>query len=251
MPIRPPIWIVALAAVAVGVSACGGGSGQTAATSSSPGTTGPTSSVRPTNPAVTAQPGPRTVVDLESALLELKDLPPGFAITPAGAGGDDSGAVSSKDPKCAPMVNLTNPDHPPGSKASAKVSFSGGQNGPFFDESIDSLSSADAVKALQGSLRSAVAACTQLTMTIPGLGSSTMTVAEVTAPTVGDHPFAVRMTGISGRMKGLAVTQVTSGVQGAVVSVIFVLAKPQDVDGASKAAVGKAQDVLGGAMGGA
>ena len=50
-------------------------------------------------------------------------------------------------------------------------------------------------------------------------------------------------------MKGLAVTQVTSGVQGAVLSVIFVLAKPQDVDGATKAAVSKAQDVLGGRTG--
>jgi len=111
------------------------------------------------------------------------------------------------------------------------------------------MSSADAVKALQGSLRSAVEACSQLTMTIPGLGSSTMTVAEVTAPTVGDRPFAVRLTGTRGRMKGLAVTQVTSGFRGSVVSVIFVLAKPQDVDGATRAAVGKAQDVLGVAMG--
>jgi hypothetical protein len=114
MSIRPPIWIAAFAAVVVGVSACAGGSGKTAATSSLPGATGPTRSVRPTNPVVTAQPGPRTAVDLKSALLELKDLPPGFAITPAAAGGDDSGAVSSKDPKCAAMVNLTQSRSPSG-----------------------------------------------------------------------------------------------------------------------------------------
>jgi len=247
---RPPLRIIAIAAVALGLSACGGVSVTPAATPSPSSTT--TSSTSPTTQPTAAAPKPvtRTVLSLKSALIELGDLPSGFEIVPAG-GGDDDGSASSKDPRCAPLVSLTNVDKPPGSKASAKVSFSGGQDGPFVDESIDALGSADAVEALQASLKSAVAACRQLVITIPGQGSSTMQVAEVSAPKFGEHPFAVRMTGTGGPLNGLEITQVTAGVKDVVVSATLVAAAPEDVDGVTEAALGKAAKILGGTKAGA
>ena len=201
--------------------------------------------------ATTTHSGPRTVVELKAALLALDDLPSGFAIEPAGGSGDDGGSARSKDPKCAPLVKLINAKKAPGSKASANVSLSGGQDGPFIDESIDALASADAVEALQASFKTAVAACRQLIITIPGQGSSTMKVAEVSAPKFGDHTLAARLTAAGGPLDGLEITQVIAGVQDAVLSMTFVAAFPEDVDGGTEAAVGKAADVLGGASPGA
>lgn len=250
MPNRPLLWITGIAAVAVGLSACGGGSATTATTpppsrTTSAGAPTPTSSASPT----TTGSGPRTVAEVKSALLALSDLPSGFAIEPAG-GGDD-GSFSSKDPKCASLVKLSNAKDAPGSKASAKVTLSGGQGGPLIEESIDALGSTDAVGALQSSFKSAVAACRQLTVTIPGQGRTTMKVAEVSAPKFGDHPFAARMTATGGPMAGLEITLVTSGVKDAIVSITFLGASPEDVDGATEAALGKAGKVLGGTKAGA
>lgn len=240
--------MTAVATVVVGVSACGGSSGTTAKTPPSSSTA---SSTSPTTDTTTAQARPRTAVELKSALLQLGDLPTGFAIEPASGGDGGAGSASSKDPTCAPLVKLMNARTAPGSKASATVSLSGGQDGPFIDESIDALASADAVEALQASLKSAVAACRQLSITIPGRGSSTMKVTEVSAPKFGDHTLASRLTSTGGPLGGLQITQVPAGVKDVIVSITFVAAVPDDVDGGTEAAVGKAEDVLGGAASGA
>jgi hypothetical protein len=107
------------------------------------------------------------------------------------------------------------------------------------------LGSDNAVAALQISLKSAVAACHQMTVTIPGQGSSTMKVTEVSAPKFGAHPFAVRMTATGGSLNGLEMTQVTAGVKDVVVSLTFVAALPDDVNGGTETAVGKAEGILG------
>ena len=248
---RPPLWIVitAVTALASGLSACGGGAGKAATTPSSSATSASRPTTTSTASSTTNQAGPRTVAELKSALLALDDLPTGFAIEAAGGSGGDDGSSSSKDPKCAPLVKLVNAKTAPGSRAAAAVSFSGGQDGPFVDESIDALDSAEAVGALQASFKSAVAACPKLVITIPGQGSSTMKVAEVSAPKFGEHPFAARLTATGGSLEGLEITQVTAGVKDVVVSVTFVAAVPEDVDGGAEAAVGKAEDVLGAAPG--
>jgi hypothetical protein len=253
---RPSLWIsiAAVAAVAVGLSACTVGSsklGSSPPSSATRASTPPSSSTTSTAAPTATQASPRTVAELKSALLALDDLPSGFAIEPADGGGADNGSSSSTDPKCAALVKLTNAKVAPGSRGSANVSFSGGQDGPFVDESIDALGSADAVVALQASFKSAVMACPRLVVTIPGQGSSTMKVAEVSAPKFGDHPFAARVTAIGGPLAGLEMTQVISGVRDVVVSISFVSAVPDDVDGGAEAAVGKAEDVLGGASPGA
>jgi hypothetical protein len=177
-------------------------------------------------------------------LLELGDLPTGFAIEPAGGGGDSGGATSSKDARCAALVKLVNAKTAPGSKASAAVSFSGGQDGPFVDESIDALGSVDVVAGLTTSFRSSVADCKQLTVAIPGQGSSAMTVAEVSAPKFGEHTFAARLTAAGGPLAGLEIIQVIAGVKDVIVSLTFVAAVAEDVDSGTEAAVGKAEDVL-------
>ena len=242
---RPPLWITAVAALTVALSACSGGSATTAKTSSPSTTTSPTSSASPTTDTTTAPPAPRTVVVLKSALLALADLPTGFAIEPADASGDNGVSASSKDPKCAALVKFSNAKTAPGSKAYAQISLSGGQDGPFVDESIDAMGSADAVQALQASLKSAVSACRRLIIKVPGQGSSTMNVALVSAPKFGDHTVAARMTAAGGPLAGLEMTLVAAGVNDVVVSINFVSALAEDVDGATEAAVSKAQEVLG------
>ena len=102
--------------------------------------------------------------------IAVSDLPFGFEIRSQSS---RSCGVSSKDPSCARLVKLMNPDVPPGSRAFVKISFSGGQSGPFMDEEIDATGSAGAVEAWQASLKSAVAACGQVSITISGVGSST------------------------------------------------------------------------------
>jgi hypothetical protein len=180
--------------------------------------------------------------------LTLKDLPSGFAIEPTGSG---DGEATSSNPKCGPLAKLTNVKKAPGSKASAKVALSGGESGPAVEESIDALASADAVKALQTSFKSAVAACSQLTVTIPGQGGFKVKVAEVSAPPYGEGTFAVRMTVTGGPVDGLEITQVVAGVIDTIVFLEFVSAAPEDVDGVTEAAVGKAKEVLGRSAAGA
>jgi hypothetical protein len=247
---RPPLWITVVAALAVGLSACGGGSDK-AKTTPPPATSASTPAQATTTSPTTANAGPRTVAELKDALLALDDMPSGFAVEPSGGSETADVKASSKDPKCAPLVKLSNAKTAPGSKASASVSFSGGQDGPFIDESIDALGSVEAVDALQASIKAAVAACRQLTITIRGQGSSTMKVAEVSAPKFGDHAFAARMTATTGPLNGLEIMQVTAGVKDVVVALNFVAANPDDVDGGTEAAVGKTEDVLGGSSPGA
>jgi hypothetical protein len=103
------------------------------------------------------------------------------------------------------------------------------------------------VEALQASLKSAVNSCRLLVITIPGQGSATMKVTEVSAPKFGDHPFAARLTATGGPLDGLEITQVTAGVKDAIVSISFIAAVPEDVDGGTEAAITKAEDLLGGA----
>jgi hypothetical protein len=243
---RPLLYVTTVAAVAVGLSACTVGSGTTATTPSGTNTTTSSTSSPPATPTSTsATSGPRDVVELKSALLELTDLPSGFAIDPSADGGAGSGPVSSKDPKCAALVKLSNSKTAPGSRGSAEASFSAGQDGPFIDESIDAMGSADAARPLQASIKSAVATCRELIITIPGQGSSTMKVVEVSAPKFGDSPVATRMTASDGPLAGLEITQVVTGVNDVIVSLNFLAAAADDVDGATQAAIGKAQAVLG------
>lgn len=239
--------LVAVAALPLALTACAGGS--------EPGTA-PTPSVTPsatptTTPSITpipiptpTQPAPRTAAMLTKALLELKDLPSGFSVEPDEAAAEDDVKLSSKDARCARLLALMNTDNPPGSKASAARSFSGGQEGPFVDESLDAMGSAQAVTALLTSFKSAIAACRTMTVTVPGEGSSPIQVREVSAPAEGKNPVAVRFTATGGALEGFELIMVTTGVDDVVMALTFVAALPEDVDGAAEAAVDKATKSL-------
>lgn len=204
----------------------------------------PTSSA----PTTTATPAVRAkahdAAALKSALIVLEDLPSGWQIEPDG-GGDGAASVTSTDAGCPAYVAFANATKAPDSRADAAVSFSGGQDGPFVSEGIDTLASADAVAALQKDLASAVSTCRTVTLTIPGQGSSPMTLTKVSAPQVGGHPLATRLTARGGDLDGLEVTQFYAGVGDTLVSLSFLGADNDQVDDASQTAVAKAAEVLG------
>jgi hypothetical protein len=241
------------AVVVLALSACSGGSSTATSTpspapsSSAPTTPTPTATTPITPSAVPSTPAAkqaRTAAQLAKALLALADLPPGFSVEKDEGGDDSDVTVSSKDARCAKLVAFSNTDNPPGSKASAGQSYSGGAQGPFIDESIDAMGSAAAVRALQKSFKQAVAACRTMTLKVPGEGSSPISVREVAAPPVGTDPVAVRFTATSGPVEGFEVTMVTTGVDDVVLAITVINGLPEDIDGATSTAVEKAQDVL-------
>lgn len=210
-------------------------------TVTTPAVTTPTAVPSSTPPAAIA----RTAATLTKALLALADLPAGFSLEKADSSDGPDVAVSSKDSRCAKLVAYTNADNPPGSKASAGQSYSGGAQGPFIDESIDAMGSPAAVRALQKSFKQAVAACRTMTLKVPGQGSSPITVRQVSAPQAGTDPVAVRFTATSGPLEGFEVTMVTTGVDDVVLAITVINGIPDDIDGATTTAVEKAQDILG------
>ncbi len=240
-------------------TACSGGTDSSSSTpsSASSSTTAPTStSPSSTSPAVTPSAVPssappaapaRTAAQLTKALLALADLPPGFSLEKDDAGDDSDVTVSSKDSRCAKLVAYTNADNPPGSKASAGQSYSGGAQGPFVDETIDAMGSPAAALALQKAFKQAVTACRTMTLKVPGEGSSPISVREVSAPAVGTQPVAVRFTATAGALQGFEVTMVTVAVNDVVVAVTVINGLPEDIEGATTAAVEKAQATLGSA----
>lgn len=140
---------------------------------------------------------------------------------------------------------MSNADTAPGSRANAAASFSAGQDGPFIDEAIDALGSSAEVAALQGKFKAAIASCPKVTLSVPGIGSSAVAVRSVNPPPFGDQPLAARMTATGGQLEGLEVVMVTTGVSDTVLSLAFVAAAPDDIDGATSAAVDKATKLLG------
>jgi hypothetical protein len=250
---KPYRAVASAAVVMLALAACSTGTNSGAPTPSNTPSSTPTptvttpaittpTAVPPSTPAATTA---RTAANLTKALLTLADLPAGFSLEKDDSSGGADVAVSSKDSRCARLVAYTNADNPPGSKASADQSYSGGAQGPFIDESIDALASPAAVRALQKSFKQAVAACRTMTLKIPGEGSSPITVRQVSAPQAGTDPLAVRFTATSGPLEGFEVTMVTAGVDDVVLAITVINGLPEDIDGATTTAAEKAQDILG------
>lgn len=236
------------------LAACNGDSGKAAtspststsssAPSDTPTPSAPTSSAPSTPPpATTAPPAakPRTNAELTKALLALADLPAGLSID--NSPGDDDSKLSSKDAKCKDLVTLFNARPAPGAKAFAQRSFTGGRNGPFFDETLDAMGSPAAVTALLTRTRTAIRSCKQAKLTIPGVGSSTMTVSEIAAPKVGTNPVGARFTAEGGALDGLEANFLFTGLNDVALGMSFDSA--DGIDEALGAAAAKANKVLG------
>lgn len=233
----------ALGACSSGTPAAKGSSTSAPTTTTSSAPSSPTSSTSSTT-TTQAVAAPRTAAELKKALLELSDLPSGFAIEPPSNSGGGPKA-SSTDPRCAAFVRLSNADTAPGGKAHAEISFSGGQSGPFIDEGLDAFAGAAKVAALQAASKAAIASCSKVTLSVPGAGTSVVTVRPVSPPAYGDTPVAARMNATGGTLDGLEITVVTTGIGDTVASLSFVGATPDDIDGATSAAVDKATQLLG------
>lgn len=250
-------WTAAALALTVLGAGCSGGSpagpassstspptaSSTTAAASASSTPSPsaTSSTPPsTSPSITAK--KRTAAELRRALLGLKDVPAGFERE---AGSGDAGEkASSKRSACAALVRLLNASKVPGSRAEAHVSFSGGQQGPYVDESLDALGTATAAKAFVAEFRSAVKKCRSLSVTIDGVGTSTLTVREISFADVGSTSFAARFSASNGALAGFELIQ--AGVQSGdvLVGMAFVGLDPADAEQATQDAVKKVENKL-------
>jgi len=242
------------AGLALSLVACSGSKGDTA---SAPGTTQsstptptpvPTTSATPSvAPTTPAAPAPRTKASLTKALLALEDLQPGFAIDPD-AEGDDGTKLTSTNAKCAKLVKLFNAETSPGAKVVVTRGFSGGQDGPFVQETLEAMPSAKATTAHLATIKAAVKSCTKAKLTISGAGTSTVSITEVAAPKAGSAPVAVRFAADSGPLEGLEVTFAFAGLQDVLLSMNFDFA---DIELPALAASKKANTVLGTTTGGA
>ncbi len=215
-----------------------------ASTTSSP--SAPSSSPAPTKkpepPASTAK--ARTSAQLGKALLSLKDIPPGFERDTSGASQED-GKLSSKKKECAPLVRLMNADKLPGSVANASVTYSGGQDGPFIDENLDALGTAPKAAAVINDYRKAVKDCREVTLSLPGAGTSALNVREISFAKIGDNSFAARFQAEQGPLAGFELIQVGIQSKDIVVGMGFVFTDPADAEAATDDAVAKVQDILG------
>ncbi|GAB2663314.1 hypothetical protein [Kribbella swartbergensis] len=233
-------------AVSLSLTGCGGGGKDEAAAQSTAAAKTPAPTVTVETPDVTDAPAPtikRTSAELARALLEQADLPDGYEVEKDDPAGDAEKPFSSASSSCKTLVRFLNANEAPGAKATTHRSFSAGQEGTFIEFGIDAMGNKDEVAYLQHAYRKAVNACSKVTMKI-GEGRYSMKVEEIAAPQFGTDPFAFRLTVTSGSRRGLEFTAATAGVEDVVVSVTLLAGQEGELEGATEAAVAKAQQVL-------
>ncbi|WP_410788467.1 hypothetical protein [Kribbella sp. C-35] len=228
-----------VAVLTLSLAACGGEEDKPAA--GPPATTPtPTPSATASTPAA---PVTRTTTELTKALLELGDLPTGFAEDKDEAD-EDAKPFSSSSSRCKTLVKYLNATKAPGSKASVARTFTGGQEGPYIDYGLDAMGTADEVTDLRDAYAKAVDSCAKVTLKTDGAGSTSMKVEKITAPEYGSKPFAFRLTGTSGPKRGLEYAAVVTGVDDVIISVGVLAGQGTELDPATEAAVTKARHVL-------
>jgi hypothetical protein len=250
---RHSLYSTALAAgLALSLVACSGGSDKAGAptssttTSSTPPPTTPSATPTVTQSTPVPAPKPRTAAELTKALLALPDLPSGFSVDPDDD--DDGPRMTSTAPRCARLVSLFNAKTSPGAKVSVHRLFSGGQQGPYVEETLDWMGSATATAALLTTTRAAIQACKQAKLRIPGAGTSTVAIAEVAAPKAGTTPVAVRITATSGQAEGTEMIFLLTGVDDVLLGIS--VDDAASLEDATADAVAKATKVLGTAKSG-
>ncbi|TDD13893.1 hypothetical protein E1218_33885 [Kribbella turkmenica] len=244
-PIRFAFPLALVTAVSLSLTACGGGDQDDASGQNTPAASTPAPSATAESPDASKTPAAsvrRTSAELAKALLELADLPDGYQVEKDDPAGADK-PFSSASSKCKTLVRFLNATEAPGAKATTHRSFSAGQEGTFVDFGIDAMGNEDEVAYLQHAYRKAVTSCPKVTMKI-GAGRYSMKVEEISAPQFGTDPYAFRLTVTSGSRRGLEFTAATTGVQDVLVSVTLLAGQEGELEGATEAAVAKAQQVL-------
>ncbi len=182
----------------------------------------------------------RSTAALKQALLSAADLPKGYAMQPEAEEGGVTPVARSADPSCRAFVRLINAQRLPGSKASAIAAFAGGNEGPFVEEWLEAMSGPAAVSEVQGQLRSSVADCHEVTVSLPGAGSAPMDLTAVPAPDVGRDPIGYRMAARHGALGGFEITFVHTGVGDTLLTMDFVAIDPAQIPGLLRSAHAKA-----------
>lgn len=242
-------------AVGLVLAAASCGDSDKAGTAPSPSSTPPPSSSTPTptepsetltvTPTAPPAAKPRTAAELTKALLALPDLPAGFSIDAAAE--EDDSKLSSKDARCKDLVLLFNAKASPGAKASATRSFTAGQQGPFFDQELDAMGSPAAVTVLLTRVRTAIKSCKQAKLNIPGVGSSTMMISEISVPKAGTNPVGARFAADGGALDGFEAVFAFTGIGDVVLAMSFDVG---DIEGPFGVAAAKAIKTLGTAKSG-
>lgn len=243
--------------IAVGLvlaaASCGdsGNAGTAPSASTPPPSSTPTPSATPPPATLTPPPPPppaakpRTVAELTKALFALPDLPAGFSIDTEAE--EDDSKLSSKEARCKDLVLLFNAKASPGAKASVNRSFTGGQQGPYFDQQLDAMGSPAAVTALLTRVRTAIKSCKQAKLTIPGVGSSTMMISEISVPKAGTSPVGARFAANGGALDGLEAVFAFTGIGDVALAMSF---DSGDIEGPFGDAAAKAIKTLGTAKSG-
>lgn len=246
---RSLVAVTITAVLALAATSCGdkdSGKAGTSPTTSTSSTPPPSSTPAPSTPVASSAPPAakaRTKAELTKALLELGDLPSGFSVDTSAE--EDGTKLSSTDARCKDLVLLFNAKTPPGAGAVATRSYTGGQQGPFFDEELDAMGSPAAANALLNRTKAAVKSCKSAKLTIPGTGSSTVAVSEISMPKAGTNPVGGRFVANGGPIDGAEILFGFTGVGDVVIAMSFDAADV--LDGALGDAVAKATKVLGAA----
>lgn len=248
-------WLALVAAVALSagctVQLGSSSANDTEATSASTGPPStaslPTASAAsPSGQAAPGAPVPRTTQGMSHALLALDDVAAGFTVEPPTDPADTLDlSAGPGNSGCGDFVAMTNAAHLPGSTATASISFSGGQDGPFVDETLEAQPDANAAVSVLELLRKSIASCSRVRATVSGNGTpSQVLVRVVKAPAYGAHPVAVRLTASGGDLDGFEMTTVATAVADTVLTLDFIGFYPEDIDAVTYDAVGKATAVL-------
>jgi hypothetical protein len=175
-----------LAAVAAG---CGGGGG------TKPATPAPGASAAPAAASPSGSPTPLSQAELEQRLLSLADMPAGYQVAQdtSSSSGQHS-TVTSSDPACQPLADLSASGKPPESYAGAQApQFGASADGPFIDESLASYATPAAAQAYFAKLTTAIQSCKQFTETQPDGTKYDISVSPFSFPGKGDASSASRL----------------------------------------------------------
>jgi hypothetical protein len=121
------------------------------------------------------------------------------------------------------------------------VTFSGGEDGPAVDETLDALRSVSSAAGFVDRYRKAVKDCDAVTYSVPGVGTSTLHARAISFDDMGDDSFAGR----SGALDGFEVIQVGVQSEDVVLGLSFFWTDPADAEDATSVALDKTQETLG------
>lgn len=187
---------------------------------------------------------PVTDADLQSGLLG-SEVGAGFGPKTSAADEDGARAVFA-GVGCEELARWLNAESVPGSRAEAAAPLSIGPGGGAAAEQLYAMDSAHAAAQVVDRYRRAASRCTEITLSVAGVGDSTCKVRPISMAPVGDASSA---TGVSaGETDGFAdqdIIHVVTHSGTVVVAMTFMGAKPRDVETVTEAAVDKVHQFAG------